>query len=115
MYRSLLILALCGVAFAQEPLTDAQRAEYFKIQAKMLGAASNLNLTQLKIRDAQADAEGAIKAFTAAKAEFEAYQKTICKEGELDTSTDEPKCKAKVEDPKTKEAVPEPHAGGNSK
>ena len=107
------MIFLSCLAFGQDPLTDAQRAEYFKVQAKMLGAASNVNLTQLQLQEAQKRAEAAGEAFTAAKAAYEAHLLVMCKGSEVDNSSDEPKCKAKPEDPKTTQAVPEPHTGDN--
>jgi len=115
MRPALFVLLFPIVAFAQEPLTDAQRAEHFKLQARMLGAASNVNLTQLQLQEAQKQAQAAGEAFTAAKAAYEAHLLVMCKGSEVDNSTDEPKCKPKAEDPKTTQAVPEPHAGGNAK
>jgi hypothetical protein len=112
--RLAILLLVCGAAFGQD-LTDAQRAEHFKLQAKMLGAASNVNLTQLQLQEAQKQAQAAGEAFTAAKAAYEAHLHAMCPGTEPDPSFDEPKCKPKTEDPQTTQAVPEPHAGGNAK
>lgn len=114
MYRSLLIFAFGALAIGQDaPLTDAQRAEHFKLQARLLGAASNVNLTQLQLQEAQKQAQAAGEAYTAAKAAYEAHLEAMCPGSKPDPSFDEPKCKPKAEDPKTKDAVPTPHAGGN--
>ena len=94
--KYLLILAFAALAFGQD-LTDAQRAEHFKLQARMLGAASNVNLTQLQLQEAQKQAQTAGEAFTAAKAAYEAHLKAMCPGTEPDPSFDEPKCKPKPE------------------
>lgn len=112
MYRSLLIFVFGALALAQDaPLTDAQRAEHFKLQAKMLGAALNVNLTQLQLQEAQKQAQAAGEAFIAAKAAYEAHLEAMCPGSKPDPSFDEPKCKPKAEDPKT--TAPTPHTGGS--
>jgi hypothetical protein len=107
MYRSLLILALCGAAFGQEPtsstevftplVTNAQRASFFKLAEKLNQAAAQSYAAQLHTIQAQIETEQAKKAFDAAKAELDTLIKTLCPaDSEPDLSGEEPVCKAKA-------------------
>ena len=89
MKFALFVLALTALAQdTQAPsISDAQRSEFWKLQAHLNGAASQVNGLQLQLNQARAQ-------FDQAKAIYDADVKMLEKlcGGELDTA-DEPKCK----------------------
>jgi hypothetical protein len=91
----------CNANWTSGAITSGHLAVFTGTSGQILdggvGAASNVNLTQLQLQEAQKQAQAAGEAFTAAKAAYEAHLHAMCPGTEPDPSFDEPKCKPKPE------------------